>query len=45
MIDEIVGYDPYSWNNGVAPEPGLAWDGGAWGWPTTGIDSGDLMIV
>lgn len=45
MIDEIVGYDPYSWNNGIAPEPGLAWDGGAWGWPTTGIDSGDLMIV
>lgn len=45
MIDEIVGYDPYSWNNGVAPEPGLAWDGGAWGWPTTGIDSGDLMTV
>ncbi|CAI1202654.1 colicin-like pore-forming protein [Serratia fonticola] len=45
MIDEIVGYDPYSWNNGVAPEPRLAWDGGAWGWPTTGIDSGDLMIV
>lgn len=45
MIDEIVGYDPYSWNNGVAPEPGLAWDGGGWGWPTTGVDSGDIMTV
>ncbi len=27
-----VKYDPYNYNNGVPPEPGLYWQNGSWNW-------------
>lgn len=45
MIDPVVGYDQYNYNNGVPPAAGLAWDGGAWGWPTYDSGTGDTMVL
>ncbi|TQI78526.1 S-type pyocin [Serratia fonticola] len=36
-----------NYNNGIPPQPGLIWDGGGWGWPTS-LDShstDDTMIL
>ena len=46
MIDPVVGYDSYDYNNGTPPAVGLVWYGESWGWPTydTG-NGGDTMVL
>lgn len=46
MIDPVVGYDSYDYNNGNPPAAGLVWSGESWGWPVydTG-NGGDTMVL
>ena len=45
MSDHTLNYDPYNFNNGVVPAPGLVWSGVSWSFPTHGPDYGDTMYA
>lgn len=45
MIDPVVGFDSYNFNNGVPPRAGMTWSGESWGWPTYDTGSGDTMVL
>lgn len=47
FLEKVLIMNETNYNNGIPPQPGLVWDGGGWGWPTS-LDShstDDTMIL